>query len=214
MCPRGRIFNGKVRNYATQRTDTSVQATRMHCMDHKHSIHNAKVCWSFRWIKQYTHLSVARFWRMCPRGEDFQRKSQKLRYLTDRYMCTSSAHILYGSQAHHPWCQSVLICPLDQVSDSLVRWKMWNFPTEKSGNYAIQRTDTSVQATRMHCMDHKRAIHNVKVFWSFRWVKQYIHLSVAKLLIESNSFDGWYQRWVCITIHIFFTAQGSTRLVQ
>ena len=105
-----------------QRTDTSVQATRMHCMDHKHSIHNAKVCWSFRWIKQYTHLSVARFWRMCPRGEDFQRKSQKLRYLTDRYMCTSSAHVLYGSQAHHPWCQSVPTCPLDQVSDSLVRW--------------------------------------------------------------------------------------------
>ena len=38
------IFNGKVRNYATQRTDTSVQATLMHCMDHKHSIHNAKAC--------------------------------------------------------------------------------------------------------------------------------------------------------------------------
>ena len=73
-----------------QRTDTSVQATRMHCMDHKHSIHNVKVCWSFRWIKQYTHVSVARFWKMCPTGEDFQRKSQKLRYLTDRYMCTSS----------------------------------------------------------------------------------------------------------------------------
>ena len=165
-----------------QRTDTSVQATRMHCMDHKHSIHNVKVCWSFRWIKQYTHLSVARFWKMCPRGEDFQRKSQKLRYLTDRYMCTSSAHVLYGSQAHHPWCQSVLICPLDQVSDSLVRWKMWNFPTEKSGNYAIQRTDTSALATHLHCMDHKRAIHNVKVCWSFRWIKQYTHLSVAKLL--------------------------------
>ena len=125
---------------------------------------------------------------MCPRGGDFQRKSQKLRYLTDRYMCTSSAHVLHGSQAHHPWCQSVIICPLDQVSDSLVRWKMWKFPTEKSGNYAIQRTDTSVQATRMHCMDHKRAIHNVKVCWSFRWIKQYTHLSVAKLLINRIEF--------------------------
>ena len=63
-------------------------------------------------------------------------------------------------------------------------------------NYAIQRTDTSVQATRMHCIDHKHSIHNVKVCSSFRWIKQYTHLSVAKLLIESNSFYGWYQRWV------------------
>ena len=130
----GRVQRTKL-NYAIQRTDTSVQATRMHCMDHKHSIHNVKACWSFRWIKQYTHLSVARFWKMCPRGEDFQRKSQKLRCLTDRYMCTSSAHVLYGSQAHHSWCQSVLICPLDQVTDSLVRWGILGnvkFSTEKS----------------------------------------------------------------------------------
>ena len=49
----------------------------------------------------------------------------------------------------------------------------------------MQRTDTSAQAARMHCMGHWYAIRGVKACSSFRWIKQFTHLSVAKL-IESN----------------------------
>ena len=120
----GGIFNGKVWNYAIQRTDTSAQAARMHCMGHWYAIRGVKACSSFRWIKQFTHLSVAKIgirfdWR--PQGGDFQRQSLKLRYQTDRYKCASSAHALYGSQTHHPSCESVLIIPLDQAIDSPAR---------------------------------------------------------------------------------------------
>ena len=55
------IFNGKVRNYAIQRTDMSTHVTHLQCMGHKYSIHNVKACLSFRWL---AHLSVARFWEM------------------------------------------------------------------------------------------------------------------------------------------------------
>ena len=61
-----------------------------------------------------------------PRGGDFQRKSLKLRYPTDRYKCTSSAHALHGSLVRHSWCQSVLIIPLDQAIHPLVRCKTLN----------------------------------------------------------------------------------------
>ena len=32
----------------------------MHCMGHWYSIRGVKACSSFRWIKQFTHLSVAK----------------------------------------------------------------------------------------------------------------------------------------------------------
>ena len=94
----------------------------MHCMDHRHAIHRVKACSSFPWIKQSTHLSVEKFWNMW----NFQRNSLKLRYATDRYKCTSSAHALHGSLVRHSWCQSVLIIPLDQAIHPLVRCKTLN----------------------------------------------------------------------------------------
>ena len=54
---------------------------------------------------------------------NFQRKSQKFRYPTDRCKYTSSAHALHGSLGRYSWCQSVLMFPLDLVIDSLVRCK-------------------------------------------------------------------------------------------
>ena len=39
----------------------------------------------------------------------------------------------------------------------------------------------------MHCMGHWYAIRGVKACSSFRWIKQFTHLSVAKLLIESKN---------------------------
>ena len=93
----------------------------MHCMDHGHAIHRVKACSSFPWIKQSTHLSVEKF-GTC----GIQRKSLKLRYPTDRYKCTSSAHALHGSLVLHSWCQSVLIIPLDQAIHPLVRCKNRN----------------------------------------------------------------------------------------
>ena len=132
------IFNGKFNNLSIQRTDTRVIPVHMQCLGHKHSIHGVIASWSFRWIKQFTHLSVAKIgirfdWR--PQGGDFQRQSLKLRYQTDRYKCASSAHALYGSQTRHPSCESVLIIPLDQAIDSPVRWEILEhveFSTEKS----------------------------------------------------------------------------------
>ena len=94
----------------------------MHCMDHRHAIHRVKACSSFPWIKQSTHLPVEKFWNMW----NFQRKSLKLCYPTDRYKCTSSAHALHGSLVRHSWCQSVLIIPLDQAIHPLVRCKNRN----------------------------------------------------------------------------------------
>ena len=122
-----------------------------------------------------------------PQGGDFQRQSLKLRYQTDRYKCTSSTHALYGSRTRHPSCESVLIIPLDQAIDSPVRWEILEHVefNGKVWNYAIQRTDTSVRAAHMHCMGHWYAIRGVKACSSFRWIKQFTHLSVAKL-IESN----------------------------
>ena len=39
----------------------------------------------------------------------------------------------------------------------------------------------------MHCMGHWYSIRGVKACSSFRWIKQFTHLSVAKLLIESKN---------------------------
>ena len=117
-------FQRKSLKLRYQRTDRSAQAARMHCMGHWYAIRGVKACSSFRWIKQFTHLSVAKIrirfdWR--PQGGDFQRQSLKLRYQTDRYKCASSTHALYGSRTRHPSCESVLIIPLDQAIDSPVR---------------------------------------------------------------------------------------------
>ena len=124
----------------------------MHCMDHGHAIHRVKACSSFPWIKQSTHLSVER-----PQGGDFQRKSLKLRYPTDRYKCTSSAHALHGSLVRHSWCQSVLIIPLDQAIHPLVRCKNRNsirlaapgggFSTAKS---EITLSNGQIQVRKQH----------------------------------------------------------------
>ena len=83
-------------------------------------------------------------------------------------------------RAHHSLGSSNrLTCPLRNLEHVECNGKVWN--------YAIQRTDTSVRAAHMHCMGHWYSIRGVKACSSFRWIKQFTHLSVAKLLIESKN---------------------------
>ena len=180
------IFNGKFKNLSIQRTDTRVIPVHMQCLGHKHSIHGVIASWSFRWIKQFTHLSVA---KIGPRGGIFNGKVWNYAIKrTDTSAQAAHMHCMDHGHAIHrvkacssfPWIKQSTHLSVEKFGTcGIFNGKVWN--------YAIQRTDTSVQAAHMHCMGHWYAIRGVKACSSFRWIKQFTHLSVAKLLIESKN---------------------------
>ena len=93
---------------------------------------------------------------------------------------TDTPSIVWKRAHHSLGSSNRLTCPLRNFGTcGIFNGKVWN--------YAMQRTDTSAQAARMHCMGHWYAIRGVKACSSFRWIKQFTHLSVAKLLIESKN---------------------------
>ena len=113
--------------FSTEKSEITLSNGQMH-------VHKQRTC--IVWVtstplmvSKRAHLSVrSSKWLTCPlENVKFSNgKVRKLRNPTDRYKCASNAHALYGSQACHPQCQSVLIFPLDQAIHSLVRCKTPN----------------------------------------------------------------------------------------
>ena len=115
-----------------------------------------------------THLSVGK----C---EIFNGKVRKLRNPTDRYKCISNTLALYGSQACHPQCQSVLIFPLDQAIHSLVRCKILeNVP--QGGAFSTAKSEISQSNGQIQV--HKQRICIVWVTGTPSIVSKRAHHSV------------------------------------
>ena len=100
------------------------------------------------------------------RGGYFQRQSLKLRYPTDRYKCTSSAHAFYGSQARHPWCQACSSFRwIKQLTNSRPLrnfiWKMWNIFNGVNDGSIKQRPYIFNGVIHHICMGHIVSVKRV-----------------------------------------------------
>ena len=126
---------------------------------------------------------------------NFQRKVQKLRNPTDRYKCISNTLALYGSQACHPQCQSVLIFPLDQAIHSLIRCKILeNVP--QGGGFSTEKSEITLSNGQMHV--HKQRTCIVWATSTPLMVSKRAHLSVR----SSN--------WLTCPLRNFGTCEFST----